>query len=803
MRNVFIAACVSIAVATVPTVTLATSYTVTTTDDELDGSPSCVTGSSTDCSLREAITLANADTSGDHTIILGEAEYQSSISTVSMSISTDNDDNDDGDFDITNTTSKITIMGAGVDQTIVDGGATGDISSLEERIFEVLPGANLQLKYLRLVNGDASATGSVNGGAIYTAGTLALDNVYVGFNTTGTNGNGGGIYVASTGVANIQDSNIFSNTSLSHGGGIYATGITTIVDSEINTNQATSSTAFFLRAGGIYNDGTTVTITGSEISGNSINASESGGANAYGAGVFTYQNSETIITNTTISGNTITATDDGQGGGSYAYDATAEVTLTHVTVAKNAAQFGGGIFGNHTLEHSIIADNTVSGTPATDADCYGSITSTTGYNSIETIESNCTGTVLTDTTNSLEGTSNLSTTLTINSGLNWHTFSDAASSDAVNAIPASNCVAALGSSPVDVAGNARVGHCDAGAFEYQDTVNPVLSVTNGSTTTVECAAVYSDAGATATDDIDESRPVTTVTNTVNTDIVGEYTVGYEAADLTLNEVTGTRTVSVSDTTNPTVLLTGDSAIELTVGDTYSEPGYSASDSCDDTLTVNVTNEVDTTTVGEYTLSYSTTDDSGNTGNATRTITVIENVPPTENDEEGGVVITSVEKQGANLIVTYDNETTETITPFGSSNKFEYALSQDSSRLLATNGKVIKVYVSGDKVTQKKVNKRKPKKTRYYAIKTGQLYSSYETIAFVSASSNKGKLVIFRLTNANELKKKVAKQSDITKRNVVKVKLAAPKKRITATFGKGAAKVKDVWKLKRDGKLKRI
>ncbi len=86
--------------------------------------------------------------------------------------------------------------------------------------------------------------------------------------------------------------------------------------------------------------------------------------------------------------------------------------------------------------------------------------------------------------------------------------------------------------------------------------------------------------------------------------------------------TATSTPAV-DTTAPVVTLNGAAAMMLTVGGTFTDPGATATDSVDGNLTSKIkeTGAVDTATVGLYTLTYSVTDAAGNTGSASRVVTV--------------------------------------------------------------------------------------------------------------------------------------------------------------------------------------
>ncbi|MDO8561631.1 MAG: DUF5011 domain-containing protein [bacterium] len=81
---------------------------------------------------------------------------------------------------------------------------------------------------------------------------------------------------------------------------------------------------------------------------------------------------------------------------------------------------------------------------------------------------------------------------------------------------------------------------------------------------------------------------------------------------------------------PIVTLNGDNPMSLSVGDTFIDPGATATDDIDGDLTMLVvwSNTVDTSVVGSYTVTYSVTDSGGLTGVTTRTVTV-NPVPPTQ------------------------------------------------------------------------------------------------------------------------------------------------------------------------------
>ena len=77
-----------------------------------------------------------------------------------------------------------------------------------------------------------------------------------------------------------------------------------------------------------------------------------------------------------------------------------------------------------------------------------------------------------------------------------------------------------------------------------------------------------------------------------------------------------------DGIGPVITLNGVSPMNLTVGDTYTEPGATATDAIDGSVTVTPSGTVDTSTAGTYTVTYNAVDAAGNAAIAiTRTVIV--------------------------------------------------------------------------------------------------------------------------------------------------------------------------------------
>ena len=145
--------------------------------------------------------------------------------------------------------------------------------------------------------------------------------------------------------------------------------------------------------------------------------------------------------------------------------------------------------------------------------------------------------------------------------------------------------------------------------------------------TIEVGSAFTDPGATAANSCDNNISVA-VNSTVNTNVVGSYTVTYTATDSSGNEATAVvRTVNVVDTTAPVITITGDNPVTIELGATYTDEGATATDIIGD-ITVTSTSTVDTSVVGSYTVTYTATDSSGNEATAVvRTVNVVDTTAP--------------------------------------------------------------------------------------------------------------------------------------------------------------------------------
>ncbi len=155
-----------------------------------------------------------------------------------------------------------------------------------------------------------------------------------------------------SGVVNLYNLTITGGHARDYyaGGGILNDGGTlTIINSTISGSRAQAG-------GGIYSNDVTLTILTTTISDNTAE---------YGGGVFNGTRGALTVIASTISGNSAysgDASDDAWGGGVYT---DSPVILINSTIAGNSAQFGGGIYnddaGTLTITNSTIVRNGASG----------------------------------------------------------------------------------------------------------------------------------------------------------------------------------------------------------------------------------------------------------------------------------------------------------------------------------------------------------------------------------------------------------------------------------------------------------
>ena len=203
----------------------------------------------------------------------------------------------------------------------------------------------------------------------------------------------------------------------------------------------------------------------------------------------------------------------------------------------------------------------------------------------------------------------------------------------------------------------------------EDTTIPVITLTGDATVTIEVGSTYTDAGATAQDNYDGDITSSIVTvSTVNTSIVGVYSVSYNVTDTNGNPAAEvTRTVNVVDTTIPVITLTGDATVTIEVGTTYTDSGATAQDNYDGDITDDIVtvSTVDASTVGTYTVTYDVSDANNNDAvQVIRTVNVEDTTIPVITLTGDATVTIEVGSTytdaGATALDNYDGDITDDI-----------------------------------------------------------------------------------------------------------------------------------------------
>src|SRR5699024_8558109 len=197
----------------------------------------------------------------------------------------------------------------------------------------------------------------------------------------------------------------------------------------------------------------------------------------------------------------------------------------------------------------------------------------------------------------------------------------------------------------DAAGNeatetrtVNVVEADGNGEGDEDTEAPILTLNGDNPMELEVGSTYDEPGATAEDNVDgDVTEDIEITGEVDTSITSEYETNIVLSDAEGNEEKATRVVNVKeaegngkddeeeDTVAPVISLNGDNPMELEVGSTYDEPGATAEDNVDGDVSdaIEVSGDVDTSTVGEYEVVYTVSDEAGNEATATRIVNIIE------------------------------------------------------------------------------------------------------------------------------------------------------------------------------------
>jgi len=243
---------------------------VTTASDVVDANDGLL-------SLREAITLANANADAD--VITFDASLAGQTITLTggelvltQDVTIDGDTDGDHKADITisgNDASRVFRMtGGSTDVDLLSLTLTNGFSAIVGGAIYASSIGTLDIQDTTINDSAAS-----HGGGVFGRGTdVTLTNSLVTGNSAGYFG--GGVYVRLSSTLAVTNSTIHGNTSNGKGGGISASSSSvTLVNSTVTGNQADADGSVTTRGGGIDDFGSTITVINSVVAENTSGTS--------------------------------------------------------------------------------------------------------------------------------------------------------------------------------------------------------------------------------------------------------------------------------------------------------------------------------------------------------------------------------------------------------------------------------------------------------------------------------------------------------------------------------------------------
>lgn len=297
-----------------PGVPCPTEYLVTKTTDTNDGI--C----DEDCSIREAVLNANT-CAGAQFIRIPPDAYQLTI------VGMGEDAGATGDLDITD---DLTIIGVAVPSISANG---------IDRIFEIHPGATVNMQYLILAEGQEQLGAAIRNHGMLTLDGLSIQNNHAVVPPGGSGTSAGGGLFNETGTTELYGTQFLENTA-DHGGGVHNFATAALNGSNVVFAGNTAS----ITAGGLWNNmAATVNLADVEFR---MNESDGDAGGLYNAGSLEM----TLVTFTE------NIADD--NGGAILTAPGSMTVLYDANVNNNSADFGGGLY-NGGLTHFYTSSLTV------------------------------------------------------------------------------------------------------------------------------------------------------------------------------------------------------------------------------------------------------------------------------------------------------------------------------------------------------------------------------------------------------------------------------------------------------------
>lgn len=186
----------------------------------------------------------------------------------------------------------------------------------------------------------------------------------------------------------------------------------------------------------------------------------------------------------------------------------------------------------------------------------------------------------------------------------------------------------LGTQSITVSVDDNAGNSTNETYEFyvSDNTAPIIKLTKGANVTVDYGKTFNYKNyVSVTDNYDSKVATVDVEGTVNVKKEGTYPLTITATDSSGNSTSKTLNVKVEDISGPTITLSK-SSVSIEKGKKFDAKSYlkSATDNKDGNLTskVKISGSVNNSKVGKYTITYSITDNAGNTTKKTLKVEVL-------------------------------------------------------------------------------------------------------------------------------------------------------------------------------------
>jgi predicted outer membrane repeat protein len=333
------------------------TYIVNTINDENDGdysTPAMPNPFGPGLSLREAIELSNASPLQDF------IEFDASLLGLTMFMSSVGFLAPFSTADL-RITDDVVITGPGSSLLTINVSGAANMQGIAQRAFTVDNGQpnsliDVTISGLDLINSRAQ----VPGGTIFSRENLTLDDIFWVNNSTFGDAMHGGVIYQEGGSLKLNNSTITGSSTEgvnSNGGAIY--GLNTDMTISYSTIAGNTTARTQADGGGIYVRGSNLTLDQTTLTGNSTPGGASDG------GGFFARDSVVVANESIVAGN-VTTGSNSEGGGFYSLNSS--VTFNNSTLSINSTigttSSGGGAFingGSFLLNDSLVSQNFTQG----------------------------------------------------------------------------------------------------------------------------------------------------------------------------------------------------------------------------------------------------------------------------------------------------------------------------------------------------------------------------------------------------------------------------------------------------------